>query len=586
MNIELLSPAADLARGKSALDAGADAVYIGGASFSARTAAHNTMDEVAQLVDYAHAFGAKVYMAMNTMLLETELAPAQRQAYQAWEVGVDALIVQDMAFCEMELPPIALHASTQTFNLGLDRIRFLEQVGFSRVILERAISLEEVRHIRANTNIELEAFVHGAVCVSYSGQCYLGHALCSRGGNRGACAQPCRATYDLVSGSGRTLASKQTLLSVGDLNLSDRLGELLDAGVSSLKIEGRLKELDYVINNTLHYHRKLEQLGVQRTSQGIVRSDFEPNPAKSFSRGFTPYFFDGPLPDVRTKTKGESLGEVLRVGPDHFEYPALVPLAPGDGLCLGNDQQGILFGTNVNRVEGKRVYPNRMDGITSGLSIYRTSDNRFRVTARSVNRRIPIEIRVSDNTIEARDAQGSSVTLDYDGTSEARNITLARENIIRAMSKGAESIFAVAAVEINCRRVPFLPSSTLNELRRKLIEQLTQQRIARNRPTPWIGTFAHPAYGADTLSHRGNVANSLARAFYEQCGVRHIESAYELNPVAGVEILRSRYCIRREMGICLQQSDVQPEKLFITNNNRKLELRFDCRKCEMTIYTI
>lgn len=592
--IELLSPAGNTAIGRAAIDAGADAVYIGAERFGARTAAANDMDQIAELTRYAHQFGAQVYVTMNTLLFDTELDAARRTAWAAYEAGVDALIVQDMAFTRMELPPIALHASTQTFNLTPQRAAFLATAGFSRIVLERGASLEQIRAIRAALpdTVELEAFVHGAICVCYSGQCYLGHVLCGRGGNRGNCAQPCRSQYNLYNDRGQLLQRDRHLLSVRDLNLSDRLQELIDAGVCSLKIEGRLKEADYVVNNTAWYHQRLNALGVARTSCGEALPDFEPNPSKSFSRGFTTYFWDGKRRGVaapEAKSVGETVGTVLRSQGTQLilRLRPGIRLNNGDGLCFATPS-GKLEGAFVNGTEGNRVTLNKPLNIPSGAELYRNSDHSFRPAS---HRYLRATVTFDSTHIQATDETGLSVALplrpDYD---PAGNRELAARNIRNAFQKSGGTIFRITDVSLPTDApLPFIPASELNALRRELLARLSEARLtAYHRPVPYVRPAIQPVMPSGTTSDfRANVANSLAEAFYRSAGIAVSEWALEAQEhpdFIGREVMRTPYCIRREAGTCLKEHpELRNEKLFLENNGVRLELVFHCAECEMGV---
>lgn len=593
---ELLAPAGNAEIGRAAIDAGADAVYIGAERFGAREAAGNAMDDIALLAEYAHGFGAQIYLTMNTLLFENELAAGEKTAWAAYEAGVDALIVQDMAFTQMALPPIALHASTQTFNLTPERAAFLAAAGFSRIVLERGASLAQIHAIRAALpeHIELEAFVHGAICVSYSGQCYLGHALCGRGGNRGGCAQPCRAQYNLYNERGQLLVRDRHLLSMRDLNLSDRLGELIGAGVCSLKIEGRLKEEGYVVNNTAYYHERLNALGVPRTSAGTVACDFTPNPSKSFSRGFTTYFWEGKRRGVlapEAKSVGEPIGTVsgcngplltLRLRPG-------IVMNNGDGICFLS-RSGKLEGCSVNRAERNRLFLNRTADIPVGTEIFRNLDRSFRPSA---TRHIAATIRFSPPLVTATDETGVSATIMLpDSYDPASNRELAERNIRNAFSKSGETIFEVTEVrvpDVSAGPLPFIPASELNALRREVLAELLKNRLAAyRRPAPYVRPETMPVMPSGIeRDFRANAANSLAERFYREAGVELSEKALEVqgNPdFSGREVMRTPYCIRRETGTCLKEHpELRDEQLFLENNGVRLELAFHCAECEMGI---
>ena len=596
--VELLSPAGSAAVGRAAIGAGADAVYIGAERFGARSAAGNRMEEIAELAAYAHGFGARVYVTMNTLLFDDELEAARQSAWEAYEAGVDALIVQDMAFTQMDLPPIALHASTQTFNLTPERAAFLASAGFSRIVMERGASLEQIRAIRAAVpeEVELEAFVHGAICVSYSGQCYLGHALCGRGGNRGSCAQPCRARYDLCDDRGEVLLRDRSLLSMRDLNLSDRLGELIGAGVCSLKIEGRLKEAGYVVNNTAYYHRRLEESGVPRASVGRVTCDFEPQPEKSFSRGFTTYFWTGRQAGVlapEARSMGEAIGTAVR-----SEGTALtlrrrpgVVLHNGDGLCFVSPE-GVLTGASVNRAEGDRLALNRPVRIPGGTELYRNFDPTFRPTA---ERRIGARMTFGPERIEATDETGLTVSLQWraEGYEPATNRALAERNIRQAFGKSGGTIFEVSEVSIGFASdtaLPFVPAAELNAWRRELLGALLAARqAAYRRPAGYVRPAVPPARDPGLATdYRANIANALAERFYRSAGFEPSERALEAQAdpdLTGREVMRTSYCLRRELGLCLRELPTtrRDERLFLQNNGIRLELMFHCASCEMGV---
>ncbi len=594
MEVELLAPAGTAAIGRAAIDAGADAVYIGAERFGARMAAGNAMSDIAGLAEYAHGFGARVYLTMNTLLFDDELSAARDTAWAACEAGVDALIVQDMAFTRMDLPPVALHASTQTFNLTPERALFLAEAGFSRIVLERGASLAQIRAIRAALpeEVELEAFVHGAICVSYSGQCYLGHVLCGRGGNRGGCAQPCRARYDLYDDRGERLVRDRALLSVRDMSLGGRLDDLIGAGVCSLKIEGRLKEADYVVNNTAYYHRRLEALGVGRISAGRVTCDFEPNPGKSFSRGFTTYFFDAKQVGVaapEARSVGESVGVVsrsdgavltLKLRPD-------VAIHNGDGLCFWTPA-GLLEGCSVNRAEGSRLVLNKAVELAAGTEVFRNLDRTFHPSA---VRRLATVVRFAPPVISAEDETGISAAVSLpDGYEPASNRELAERNIRQAFSKGGGTIFEISCVEVaRGGELPFVPAAGLNALRRELLAALLAARQeAYRRPEPYVRPATPPVVPPGVeRDFRANIANAVAERFYREAGFEAVEKALEVQTdpeLTGREVMRTPYCIRRELGLCLREHpEERGRRLFLENNGVRLELEFRCAACEMAV---
>ncbi|MEG0815797.1 MAG: U32 family peptidase [Mucinivorans sp.] len=462
--IELLAPAGTPSIARAAIDAGADAVYIGGPSFSARAAVGNSIEEIEQVCLYAHRFGVKVYLAINTLLFPDEKAAARDMVIAARQVGVDAFIVQDMSLLTMDLPDdIILHASTQCSIRTVDRVAHLERAGFDRVVLERGLSIAQIREISAATSVELECFVHGAICISYSGECYLSEHLTSRSANRGCCAQPCRSLYDLVDGDGKILLHNEPLLSPRDLNLGRRLSELIDAGVRSLKIEGRLKDERYVANTVAYYNQKLIEQGVPRSSRGVSRPEFVPDVDKTFSRGFTEYFFDGRQKGVMSGgvPRGKLMGVVRTVEAGFFTLDRKHELANGDGVVSDRGN-----GTRINRVDGPRIYLLSTDGIKVGDKIYCNFFKNF--VPRSV-RKIPISISMSHTDLTLTDTDSNSFSLPLPSDLQPANDQIkAREVLERNLRKSGDTIFEVTAVNISAQTVPFMPIGQINELRRAL----------------------------------------------------------------------------------------------------------------------
>ena len=571
---ELLAPARDLECGIAAIDCGADAVYIGAPRFGAREAAGNSLDDIAALAAHAHRFWARVYVTLNTLLRDDELDAACRTAWQLHEAGIDGLIIQDMGLLESALPPLPLIASTQCHNHTPERVAFLERCGFRRAILARELELEQIRAIRrAAPRIELECFVHGALCVSYSGQCWLSYALGGRSGNRGQCAQPCRKPYTLVDAEGQALASGH-LLSLRDLNLSGHLPELLAAGVSSFKIEGRLKDRAYVTNVVAHYRQRLDALGVPRSSSGATRLDFAPDVTKTFNRGFTTYFLNGRGEAVGSpetpKMTGERLGAVKSTGPDGFAIDA--ELRPGDGFCFF-DRDGRLRGSVVNAVRDGTVVPDKMDGIEPGTVIHRNHDHEFLTQLRRSRpeRRIAVRFRVSGSTLAAIDEDGNRVEMAFDAPPAAKP-ERALETLRRQLEKTGETEFACAGVEIE-GGAPFLPVSALNALRREALERLRAGR-ERNRPKPERAMVPNDApYPERELPWTANVLNRRAEEFYRRHGVASVEPAAESGlDMRGRRVMTTRHCVREQLGMCGAQAPL----MLVDDEGRRLELRFAC----------
>ncbi len=594
--VELLAPAKDYASAVVAVDAGADAVYIGGARFGARQAAGNATQEIVRVVEYAHRFGVRVHATLNTLLWDDELPDAERQARELIDAGVDALIVQDMALRRMNLP-VELHASTQVSNRTPQGARFLAEAGFARVILERALSLEEIRAICAATPAEVEVFVHGAICVGYSGRCFLSRALSGRSGNRGACSQPCRLPWDLVDGRGRKIIAGKHLLSVRDLNLSHRLGELVDAGVTSFKIEGRLKDAGYIRNVVAYYRRALDEVlaarpGWCRASVGESIPDFTPDPAKSFTRGDSEYFFAGKRPGVASfdtpKAVGERIGRVAKVSGGSFLLDAEADLAPGDGICFISPC-GVL-GSNVNAVEGRRITPNRMEGIVPGAEVYRNYDRRFNLALeRSRMRRV-----IPARAVVTASAGGLSITcVDCEGVessaSRALPLDRAKNPVANAASlrmqamKSGDTIFAVREVEVQGAEW-FVPASLAAEVRREALDELLRRRMERPLSHRILPEDPAARYPSERLGGEENVTNRLAAAFYRDHGVREIEPPLErAASLEGCTVMRSAYCIRREIGECLREGSTLRGDLYLEHGAERFRLDFDCAACEMAL---
>jgi len=595
--IELLSPARDYNAAIAAIDCGADALYIGAESFGARRGATNSTDDIARVVDYAHLFGVKVFVTLNTVIYEGELQRAETLARRLVDVGVDALIVQDMAYREMNLP-IALHASTQVCNMTPEGARFLEECGFERVILERALSLDEIREIRRATTVDLECFVHGAICVGHSGRCYLSRSQSPRSGNRGECSQPCRLTYDLVTARGEKLIKGKHLLSVKDFDLSARIGELIDAGVMSFKIEGRLKDDNYIKNVVSYYRRKIDEAiavrpDCQRSSVGRSEIEFTPDPKKSFTRDGGEYMFMGKRAGVASfntpKAVGEYIGSVAVVGRRDLRIVSRVPLSAGDGLCFTSGE-GII-GTNVNRVEGNTIVPNRMEGIKAGMEIYRNYDHRFTQsversrTRRAIDVRCSIALSANHITATYSDDYGHSITVERDATLDmSKSAAKMRAVAEEQMAKSGDTIFRVTAVEVVGAEW-FATAKLLAEIRREALSLLAAQRVDMHRPKPYLrGESVDAQYPLKRLTPQHNVVNSLSRRFYLRHGVEHIvEGLDSWSSTVGERVMESSYCIRREIGECLKKGSKLRDALYLEHGHHRYRLDFDCAKCRMLL---
>ena len=596
--LELLAPAKDLATGIDAVNCGADAVYIGAEHFGARAAAGNTLADIEKLAAYAHRYRAKVYAAVNTILSDEELPRAQKLIAGLWEAGADAAIIQDMGLLEAALPPIPLIASTQMDNTTPEKVLFLEKAGFKRVILARELTLDEIKAIRAKTTVELEFFVHGALCVSYSGQCYLSCALGGRSGNRGECAQPCRKLYTLKDSAGEAIAVNKHLLSLKDLNLSRRLGNLVDAGITSFKIEGRLKDRDYVRNITAFYRRELDKVlakkGCSRPSLGRSIAAFEPNPAKTFNRGYTEFFLDGNPMDVASpdtpKFVGEPLGRVSDIKNGSFRLHNSERLHPGDGITFF-DKDGTLSGSLVNGVKDGRVRADNLRGMDNGTEVYRNLDKEFlrAVERDGAQRKFALRLEFSDYEggleLKAVDERGASASVKLRGVkTPAEKPEAALETIKKQLSKLGETEFYLEALELKLTKPYFVPVSALNDLRREVLAAL--EKAAAGSPAREeikITPSEHP-YPEKILDHTGNVLNAKAARFYKRHGVTEIGPAAEAGAdLTGKPLMVMKYCVRRRLGLCKKGKEVEPLHLEDTEGHR-FRLEFDCARCVMKLY--
>jgi 23S rRNA 5-hydroxycytidine C2501 synthase len=599
--IELLAPAKDGPTARAAIECGADAVYIGAPRFSAREAAGNTVAAIREVADFAHQFYARVYVALNTLLRDDELPQAQRMVHELFDAGVDALIIQDVGLLELDLPPLPLIASTQMHNTAPERVKFWEDVGFSRAILARELTIEQIRQIRSQTQIELECFIHGALCVGASGQCYMSYALGGRSGNRGQCAQPCRRLYDLKDREGRTLVKDRHLLSLKDLNLSEHLEDLLDAGITSFKIEGRLKDIAYAANTVGFYRQKLDTIltrkGLRRRSSGSVRLAFEPDLDKTFNRGFTDYGLTGrttPVASMDTpKSIGEYVGTVASIEDACFVLDGDVELHNADGICFFDKRQN-LDGTVVNRVEGRRVYPQKMHGVRIGQKIYRNFDYAFsrKLTGRAAQRRIRVSMLLQDTpqglALSGTDEDGNQAVVEIvDDRQPAQKKDAARQTIHTQLTKLGNTIFECSDVRIETQDVYFLPVSRLNVAKRELVERLAQVRQT-NRPRRTGGVRRNDVpFPEQHLTYLGNILNAQARAFYVRHGVETVSPAAESGlDLAGQLVMTTTYCLRRELGLCqgAGSKSVAEPLVLQDEDGREYEVRFRCGSCGMEVF--
>ena len=599
--LELLAPAGNAEIGIAAIHHGADAVYIGAPKFSARAQAGVTIEDISRLIRHAHFYRAKIYVALNTILTDAELPEALEMIHRVYDAGADGLIIQDMGLLEMDLPPIPLIASTQTHNTTPAKVKFLEDVGFWRVILARELSVAQIADIRKQTaKIELEAFVHGALCVCYSGQCYMSQAVAGRSGNRGMCAQPCRSHYSLIDGTGNMIVKDQYLLSPKDMNRLSAIPDLVSAGVTSFKIEGRYKSIDYVKNVTAAYRIAIDRFiathhGYSRASSGTNAFSFEPDVERTFNRGYTDYYLSG-KPDkivslATQKSIGKRLGEITSIGKNHFLINA-TDLQNGDGLCFFTPDQK-LAGCRVQRVEAKKIIPNSMRGLAVGLTVYRNADKAFeKVLKQSTGeRRIRVSMRFEqdDNTLRlfATDEDGlqtnASVTFPFEASHDRdRSI----RHLEKQLSGTGNTPYRVQKIDIVPDAPGFIPAGMLNALRRTVLDQLTRirQESDLRQTIPFVPNTV--AYPEKTLDYRANVANRHARAFYERHGASVIEPAFEhLTDSIGKTVMTTRHCIRYQLDCCPNSKTASvisaPWKLKDAHHTYRLD--FDCDRCMMSV---
>jgi collagenase-like PrtC family protease len=608
-SLELLAPAKNADFGIAAIEHGADAVYIGGPAFGARANAGNPVADIARLVQHAHRFNARVFVTLNTILRDDELDTARRIAWQVYEAGADALLVQDMGLLEMDLPPIQLHASTQTDIRDPAKARFLQDVGFSQIVLARELSLAQIRAVAAQTQCMLEFFVHGALCVSYSGQCYMSYAQTGRSANRGECSQACRLPYSLADADGHVVARDQHLLSLKDNDQSANLRALADAGIRSFKIEGRLKDLSYVKNITAYYRTLLDDVVAdddryRRASDGRCAYTFTPQPDKTFNRGTTDYFVNQRHHDIEAFDSpafvGEPIGTVTRVAADYIEADVAETLHNGDGVSYYDDHQE-LCGLRINRVDGKRLYPASAPvGLTPGTKLFRNRDQAFGrlLEKKSAERRIPVRLRFNETAggfaLTVEDENGMSATAQAAHPKEpAQNAERAVATIREQLGRLGNTLFVADDIAVELAKPWFVPASVLNALRREAVEHLEAARAAAcERPSRATPIEPAAIYPDAELSYLGNVLNEKARAFYARHGVRLIAAAYEADEErADVPLMITKHCLRYSFNLCPKEARNVPESntrikaepMTLIRGNEKFTLRFDCKRCEMHV---
>jgi 23S rRNA 5-hydroxycytidine C2501 synthase len=608
-HLELLAPARNTDFGIEAINHGADAVYIGGPAFGARAKAPNTVADIARLVKHAHRYHAEVFVALNTIFHDNELTGARELVQQLYDAEVDALIVQDMGLLEMDLPPIQLHASTQTDIRTVEKAAFLDQVGFSQIVLARELDLRTIKQIADATSCNLEFFIHGALCVAFSGQCYISHAHTGRSANRGECSQECRLPFTLEDQKGRIIGKDKHYLSMKDNDQSANLRALIDAGISSFKIEGRYKDLPYVKNATAHYRKMLDEIlnespELAKSSAGSSTYTFTPQPEKTFNRSATDYFVNGRKGDIGAfdtpKFSGEMLGKVSKVGKDFFEVETDTQLHNGDGVCFF-DVHKELVGLRVNTVDGKKLYPNEMPvDIRNNMTVYRNRDHAFMrlLEKDSSTRKIGLEMifaETSDGfTLSVTDESGLSATVQTVAEKQRADNVEKTENSLRDnLSKLGNTDFTADGIYIQTTQTWFVPASVINNLRRDAIEQLQNVRQAAYQRPPRKAAAEPPAiFPEDTLSYLANVYNQKARTFYQKHGVKLIAKAYESNQELGeVPVMITKHCLRFTHGLCPKeakgvigvQGTVTAEPMTLISGNDRYTLKFDCKPCEMHV---
>ena len=604
--VEILAPAKNLVQGIAAINACADAVYIGAPQFGARSNATNSIEDIEELVQYAHLFKAQVFVVVNTILYDHELEDCKKMIHELYAIGVDALIVQDMAVMEMDLPPIVIHASTQANNRDPKHVKFLADSGMKRVVLARELNLDQIKDIAKATDVELEFFVSGALCVSFSGNCYMSIANGERSANRGSCAQNCRLPYNLVDGTGKTLIANSHLLSIKDLDLSDQLPNLIEAGVTSFKIEGRLKDMVYVKNNTSFLRKKLDAFlenndQFQKASSGRTFFNFDAEMDRSFNRGYTDYFVNKRTEKIGSwdspKSQGQYIGKLIETKANGYIIENYEKLNNGDGLYFLNENNEP-DGMQINIIVNNIVVPNTFKNIPTGTVIYRNSDAEFnRLVERddSAVRKIGVNLTFTETNdgfmLVAIDEDRHQSISSFESVKElAKNEESTTPNIIKNLSKTGGTPFIVDDVKVEFSQNWFLPISKVNEVRRVVLEQLIDIRVKEyHREEFQIQKTDHP-YPVSQLDFTYNVSNQMARAFYKRHGVTEIEKAFELQWDPGKSrVMVTKYCVKYELGKCARfQRDTMGEKvvepLTLTHGDNAYKLKFNCKPCEMEIW--
>lgn len=600
--IELLAPAKDLDCGISAIKSGADAVYIGAPLFGARKAAGNSLDDIRELIPFAHKYYAKVYITINTILNDDDLIKAKKLIEELYEIKADGIIIQDTGLLELDLPPIPLIASTQMHNTCKEKIKFLEQVGIKRAILARELSLEEIKEIHDHTNIELEAFIHGSLCVSYSGQCYMSYAIGGRSGNKGQCAQPCRKKFTLQDSTGKIIANDRYLLSLKDMNRENYIEEMIKAGISSFKIEGRLKGSDYIKNVVSYYRIKIDEalntLNLKKSSSGKSYINFTPDLNKTFNRDYTTYFLKERSKDIASpntpKAMGEYIGVITEITGKSFQLKTSKSLNNGDGICFFNKNND-LVGTIINKVNKNFVVPETIKHLQKGTRIFRNNDVEFQKTLKNakIERFIDVEFTLSNEgkiiTLTAIDENGNTASDKMTTTGEiANNKDLLISNIEKQLSKLNSTEFKASKININLSEYYFILLKDLNELRRNSITQLINERLNNYKQETGAIIKNNVPFPVQELDYSANIYNKQAQEFYKRHNIEKIELAAEtIGDMTGKKVMTTKHCLKYQYDLCFKHKKTQDikEPLYLVDEENKFyELKFNCDQCVMEIY--
>ncbi len=603
--ISILAPARSLEGGMVAINHGADEIYIGAPKFGARQSAGNSIEDIAELIKYAHKFNVKVFVALNTLLYDRELEEVQQLINTIYTIGADAIIIQDLGILELDLPPIPLHASTQLNNVAVNHIQFLGKVGFSRIILARELSIDQIKEIRKQTTVDLESFIHGSLCVSYSGQCYLSHSIGNRSANRGECAQPCRLSYDLTDENDNLLVEQKHLLSLRDLNHSKSIPQLIDAGITSLKIEGRLKDNEYVANVVSHYRNIVDEYialnpEYTRSSHGKSHSLFTPDIDKTFNRQYSSYFINGRTEEDITahnspKSLGKKLGTITKITSLYAEIDTQEVLRNGDGICFFTND-GSLRGAYINSVNGNQISISNDAEWKVGDVLFRNLDVAFekQMQYEKTKRKISCEmfLEKEDDFFQIKAVADNGLSTSYKITEFelASNLERANAQFEQQLSKSGDSMFEVTKVIIHTDTLPFIPVSKINEIRRTLLTDL-EELIGKNyqrEEVPFAKTTEK--YPETEIDYQGNISNDLSKQFFERHGSKLKRWSPEKWGYKGDEaLMTTKYCLKYNMGWCKVHQNPTgdiPKELYISHQNQKFKLEFDCKKCVMLVVKV